>query len=218
MPQTENLPATASEMPTADVVDPLYRITADDFQRMVEAGVLPADRRIYLWDGVLCEKMAKTRAHAIQQDKLNTLLVKRVPDGWYVSAENPLNLDMTKTPLPDFAIVRGSPEDYPERPPRGTDAALVIEVMVTSKKKDREVHQRASAVAGVPTYWVVDVEARAVWVYTEPSPPGQGKGGAPVPEYRVQTKVPAGGTLELSLPGHDPIRIDVDEILARKHD
>jgi Uma2 family endonuclease len=210
MPQTENLPATVSEPLPVDAGDPLYLITADDFQRMVDADVLPPDRRIYLWDGVLYEKMAKTRAHAIPQDKLNAILVKRLPDGWYLSAENPLNLDMSKTPLPDLAVVRGVPDDYPKKPPRGTDAALVIEVMNTCKKKDWEIHQRACAAAGVPAYWVVEVEARVVWAYSDPSPPG--------PEYRVQKKVPAGGTLEVSLPGHDPIRIEVDEILAKKHD
>jgi Uma2 family endonuclease len=210
MPQTQILPTTQAVPLPVDAGNLPYRITADDFQRMVDADVLPSDRRIYLWDGVLHEKMAKTRAHAIPQDKLNTLLVKRLPEGWHVSAENSLNLDMTKTPLPDFAVVRGTPDDYPQLPPRGTDTALVIEVMNTSKKKDREIHQRACAAAGVPVYWVVDVEARVVWVYANPSGPGS--------EYRDRAKVAAGCTLELSLPGHPPIRIGVDEILAKRHD
>jgi len=210
MPQTESLLTTVSEPLPVNASDPLYRITADDFQRMVDAGLLPADRRIYLWDGVLYEKMAKTRAHSIPHAKLYALLAKRLPDGWHVCAEDSLNLDMTKTPLPDLMVLRGSPDDYPKLFPRGTDTALVVEVMNTSKKKDREFHQQACAAAGVPAYWVVDVEARVVWVFSNPSPPG--------PEYSVQKKVPASGTLEVPLPGHEPICIDVDEILARKHD
>ena len=208
MPQTETLPTTVSDSLPVDAGDPVYRITAEDFQRMVDADVLPADRRIYLWDGVLCEKMAKTQAHAVPQYKLTAILVKRLPAGWFVSAESPVNLDMTKTPLPDFAVVRGEPDDYRRLPPRGSDTALVIEVMYTSKKKDRETHQRACAAAGVPAYWVVDFEARVVWVYSNPDPPDPG--------YSVQKEVPAGGTLEVLLPGHDPICIVVDEILARK--
>jgi Uma2 family endonuclease len=215
MPPIEKVRTTAIALMPVEAGNSPYRITAAEFQRMVEAGVLPSDRRVYLWDGVLYEKMARKQVHAIAQSKLVAVLIKRLPDDWYVSAENPLNLDMTKTPLPDLAVVRGTPDDYPQDPPRGLDTALVVEVMNTSKRKDRETHQRACAAAGVPVYWIVDVEARVVWVYTDPSPPGHPGPANHGPAYCEREKVPAGGTLTLPLPGRPPVQIAVDEILAR---
>src|SRR6516165_1646411 len=51
---------TPSQAPTADVP---YDLTIDLVSRMVESGLIPQDRRVFLLDGRLYEKMAKTKAH-----------------------------------------------------------------------------------------------------------------------------------------------------------
>src|SRR5690349_14210219 len=44
-----------------------YRLTADDYFRMVDADIIPRDRRVELWEGRLVETMAKKQAHAVAQ-------------------------------------------------------------------------------------------------------------------------------------------------------
>ncbi len=42
-----------------------YKLSADDYFRMVEADIIPPDRRVGLWEGRLYEKMAK-KAQALR--------------------------------------------------------------------------------------------------------------------------------------------------------
>lgn len=57
---------------------------------------------------------------------------------------------------------------HPER------AHLVIEVALSSTKKDRLVKAPLYAQSGVGEYWLVDVAAGTIEVYRSPSPQGYG--------------------------------------------
>ena len=73
-------------------------ITADEFYAMIEARVFKADRRVLLWDGRLFEKMAKTVPHAFTSVRIGEALRKRMPDGWWIWPENPIQLDQLHAP------------------------------------------------------------------------------------------------------------------------
>jgi Uma2 family endonuclease len=193
-----------------------YHLNAEVYFRMVEEGILPHARRVYLWDGGLFEKMAKKQAHAISHSKLARALFVRVPaDRWYVSTENPVAISPDKVPLPDLAIIRGEPDRYPKQPPTAADVELIVEVMDTSAGKDLGVNLRAYAAAGVPRYWVVNLRTRQVEVYGEPS---GGEAGGQAPGYGRRVVLGAGETVVLVLEGYPPIEIPVDEILPRDPD
>ncbi len=66
--------------PQAPTADAPYDLTIDLFSRMVETGLIPPDRRIYLQDGRLYEKMAKTRAHGSVGAAINRAVGLRLPD------------------------------------------------------------------------------------------------------------------------------------------
>src|SRR5437764_1195429 len=124
--------ATAADLtPPADSpFGERYPLAAADYYQMVESGILPPDRRVFLWDGGLFTKMAKKQAHAIAQSKLARVLFREVPPGgWYVSTENPVEVAGDKVLLPDLAVIRGAPDDYPRKPPTAADVALIVEVM-----------------------------------------------------------------------------------------
>lgn len=42
-----------------------FDLTVEMYLRMIETGLIPADRRLYLQSGRLFEKMAKTKAYAL---------------------------------------------------------------------------------------------------------------------------------------------------------
>jgi Uma2 family endonuclease len=63
--------------------------------------------------------------------------------------------------------LRKEEQEAPEHP-RG--AVLVVEVADVSLSKDRLVKGRIYAQANVPEYWIVDIRAQQLEVYTEPDP------------------------------------------------
>ena len=204
--------STATEpFPRLDsAVEAPYEITVDFFSRMVEAGLIERNRRVFLRDGRLYEKMAKTKAHGSVGASINMILVPRLPKGWSLWPESTIVLDPTNAPLPDFAVLRSgellgrvTPDRYPE--PR--DIGILIEVAVTSLRADLSTGLEHYARALVPIYWVVDVLGRRILVHTEPQVV-DGRG-----EYaHVETYLP-GQSLPLILDGREVARVGFDELL-----
>ena len=148
-----------------------YRLTADDYFRMVEADIIPPDRRVGLWRGRLYEKMAKKIPHSAGYKPAH-----RGPDGVpfrKVGASGSRTRSSSTTSqrlLPDFAIVRGTPNAYYQRGtvPKPEDIGLVVEVADSSLRKNLTETLQTYARAGLPCYWVVNLVARRVEVYSEP--------------------------------------------------
>jgi Uma2 family endonuclease len=196
-----------SQAPTADLP---YDLTIDLVSRMVESGLIPQDRRVFLLDGRLYEKMAKTKAHGSVGAAVTRAVDRRLPDDWSLWPESTVVLDPTNAPLPDFAVVRSGNllgRAAPERYPGPRDIGLLIEVAVTSLHDDLTTTLELYARALIPVYWVVDVPGRRILVHTEPRVV-DGKG-----EYaRVETFRP-GQSLPLVLDGREFARIPFDELL-----
>src|SRR3954469_3503711 len=111
---------TEAAPPSISTTDVPFDLTTDLFSRMVEAGMIPQDRRVYLHEGRLYEKMAKTKAHGSVGAGITMTLAPRLPAGWSLWPESTIALDPTNAPLPDFAVVRSgdllgriSPDRYP---------------------------------------------------------------------------------------------------------
>ena len=202
--------ATEVRPPRARAAEVPYDLTVDLFSRMVESDLIPRDRRVFLLDGRLYEKMAKTKAHGSVGAGITMSLVPRLPAGWGLWPESTIALDPTNAPLPDFAVIRGaSPLDFasPPRYPGPGDVGLLIEIAVTSLRDDLTTALERYARASIPAYWVVDVAGRRILVHAEPRVV-DGRG-----EYaRVETYRP-GQSLPLVLDGREVARISFDEIL-----
>jgi Uma2 family endonuclease len=194
----------------AAVVDVPYDLTVDLLSRMVETGLIPHDRRIYLQDGRLYEKRAKTKAHGSVGAGVTRAIDRRLPDAWSLWPESTVVLDPSNAPLPDFSVIRSGDllgRAAPERYPEASDVGLLIEVVVTSLRDDLTTALERYARAAILVYWVVDVPGRCILVHTEPRVVA-GRG-----EYaRVETYRP-GQTLPLVLDGQEIARIPFDELL-----
>jgi len=201
---TENLSAHA---PAADMP---YDLTVELFSRMVESGLIPQDRRIYLHGGRLYEKMAKTKAHGSVGAAVTRAVDRRLPDEWSLWPESTIVLDPSNAPLPDFAVIRSGNlvgRAAPERYPGPGDVGLLIEVAVSSLRDDLTTALEQYARAAIPTYWVVDVAGRRILAHSEPRVV-EGRGEfARVETYR------SGQELPLVLDGQEVARIPFDELL-----
>ena len=145
-------------------------LTADEVLRMVELGILSEDEPVELLHGVLTEVSPKSPEHEAVKARLNGWLAAGAAAGGYeVRVEGCLVVpDRTSLPEPDLMAVPagGDPLRHP------TTALLVIEVAASSLRTDTRIKSPLYAAAGVRELWVVDVAARRVRVFTEPSASG----------------------------------------------
>jgi Uma2 family endonuclease len=124
-----------------------------------------------------------------------------LPSDLSLQAQEPITLSDGE-PEPDAVIFRGKPEDYSQRHPGADEVLLVVEVADTTLARDRGIKLRSYARAKLPVYWIVDLIAETIEVYTHPD-----SQSAP-PTYRQpqiydrQSEVPLeiGGRLIASIP------------------
>ena len=128
--------ATVVETSSAGLVgdEEVVDLTTPLFFAMIEAGFFPPERRVFLWGGRLCEKMAKTVAHSLTAYAISEKLRPLVTPDWLIWPENPVALDDKHAPLPAVTLVRGPIEIYKRerRHPEARDVGLIVEVAVTS--------------------------------------------------------------------------------------
>jgi Uma2 family endonuclease len=141
-------------------------ITVEQYHRLGSAGIIPQNTE--LLRGVIVEKMVKSPLHSWVVQLLSDWLRSGVGAGFCVRQEQPLTLADSE-PEPDLAVVEGGPDDYRSIHP--TTGRLVIEVAIASVEVDRE-KAALYAAAGVPEFWLVLPDQRAVEVYTGPSASG----------------------------------------------
>ena len=146
-----------------------YLFTADQVLRMVEAGILPEGSKVELLNGVLYT-MTKGELHNAIVTAVAKAIRALVPEGFQVREEKSCSGGPDSLPEPDVMVYRGGLWDYVQGPPPPLGVMLVlVEVSQHSDRADRVVKLAKYAAAGVPVYWVVDVDARHVEVYRAPA-------------------------------------------------
>ena len=148
-----------------------YRFTVDEFARMGEAGIFTEDDRVELIDGEILEMTPIGPLHAWIAGRLNELIVTRLAGKMHVRIQNPVRLGSHTEPQPDLVVARRI-DAYAERHPGPDDILLVIEVADSSLRYDRLEKVPRYGKAGIPETWLVDVDAVAVTVHTDPGPNG----------------------------------------------
>jgi hypothetical protein len=145
------------------------RFTVEEYERMGEAGVLRPDERVELVDGEIVLMSPIGPRHAAVVMRLNRLLVLGLGDRAWVSPQNPLVIAPHSMPQPDLLVLRVRDAPYDVAHPAGNDVLLAIEVADTSVRFDRTVKQRLYALAGIPEFWLVDMDTALIEVYRDPA-------------------------------------------------
>jgi Uma2 family endonuclease len=166
MLQSPHLVAAPLDIPIP--MPELHRIRVRDFRRMVDVGIFSEDDRIELLEGVLIPMSPMGAPHSWVVQELNRLIARALPDGYRVRPQLPVTLGEYSEPQPDLAVVTTGQGDLRTLHPES--ALLVIEVSFSSLRYDRSAKAPVYARFGIPEYWIVDVQGRAVEVYTDPDP------------------------------------------------
>jgi Uma2 family endonuclease len=180
---------TAADM-KEDIPDvPIYRLTVAQYHAMARAGILDEDAPVELLEGWLVQKMTKHRPHSRCTHLTRRAFESLLPPGWYVDSQEPITL-ATSEPEPDVVVIRGDNSDYIDRQPGPQDVVLVIEVAERSLRTDQGRKKRVYACAGIPVYWIVNLKARQIEVYTEPEGSGKRSGYRHCHNYGVEDAIP----------------------------
>ncbi|MEJ7825809.1 MAG: Uma2 family endonuclease [Solirubrobacteraceae bacterium] len=145
---------------------PVHPLTVDDLSAMVDAGILGEDDHIELLDGVLVEMSPQGEPHSHAVRRLTMRLAPiAAAAGLDVSPQCPLNVvSQISLPEPDLAIVPAGGWDA-----HAAQALLVIEISVTSRAIDLGRKAAIYAAAGIPEYWVLDLDRRRLVVHRDPA-------------------------------------------------
>jgi Uma2 family endonuclease len=151
------------------------RITVEQFNQMGDMGWFEG-RRAYLLDGVIVEQGPMNSPHATGLLLLTRALAAVFTTGWVLRGQMPLRVDQFNDPFPDMAVVSGDIRDYAAAHP--TTAALVVVVADTTLREDLTDKAERYAAAGIPEYWVLDLNARELYVLRDPAQLPAGLGAA----------------------------------------
>ncbi|MEO7037642.1 MAG: Uma2 family endonuclease [Polyangiaceae bacterium] len=141
-------------------VRPLRRV---EYDQLVGLGAF-TDERIELLDGVLVPVSPIGGRHSRTVGRLGELLVVAMVGKACVLVQSPFAAGDLSEPEPDLSVspLSGDDDVHPEQ------AHLIVEVAESSVSIDRGRKARLYAECRVPEYWVVNLVARHVEVYTEP--------------------------------------------------
>jgi len=153
----------AIAIPDADLK--LWPLSLEQWHRMLEGGLIGEDDRVEFLEGFIVEMAPPLPQHQSPIDVLTLHFGGRGGQGWFVRVQGPVTLaEQVSEPQPDVVVVPGTFR-HTTHP---SEALLVVEVSVTTQRYDRGRKAGVYARAAFPEYWLVDVPARRVEVYTRP--------------------------------------------------
>ena len=144
------------------------RFSADDYQRMGQAGILTRADRVELIDGEVVAMMPIGPRHGACVDRANHAIVLAVGDQAIVRVQGSVRLNLFTEPEPDLVLLRPRADFYASRLPGPSDILLIIEIAESSIEYDREIKARIYAESEVPEYWLVDLGSNSLSSYSEP--------------------------------------------------
>lgn len=136
-----------------------------EYDQLVELGYLVGEP-IELLRGMLVEMSPQGDAHGGVTEWIAQWFSRTLPmEEYRVRSQLPFAATDDSEPEPDLLVARRSTNG----PGHPTNALLVVEISYSSLHKDGGVKPGIYAEAGVPEYWIIDVDSERVAVYTEPS-------------------------------------------------
>jgi Uma2 family endonuclease len=150
-----------------------HRFTISEYRKLGETGLFH-DMKTMLLHGELFTMGMPKPPHDFALNATYEFLRSICPAAHHVRNQQGFDIGIDSDPGPDLAIVPGVLRDYATTTP--TAAILIVEVAHTTLAVDTTTKAELYATAGVPEYWVIDLEHQQLIVFRDPQPLPQGLG------------------------------------------
>lgn len=150
----------------------IARLTLDEYDRLIEGGVLEHERRIELIHGELREMSPigdphRDAVNVLTNDWVMAQSTAELRARITIQIQSPIRLSAQQSsPHPDMSWIARRPASAAHR--RADEVFLVIEVADSSLDDDRGEKAQLYAEAEIPDYWIVNLVDRCVEVYRVP--------------------------------------------------
>ena len=150
-----------------------HHFTIPEYRKLGKTGLF-RDMKTMLIHGELFTMGMPKPPHDFALNATYEFLRSICPSGHHIRNQQGFDIGIDNDPGPDLAIVPGVLRDYATTTP--TTAILIVEVAHTTLTVDTTTKAELYATAGVPEYWVLDVEHRQLIVFRDPQPLPKGLG------------------------------------------
>ena len=140
-------------------------ITVDMLEAMVASGTIEDPARVELLEGELFAMSPVHRAHARMTSRLNALLTASIGPQFEVLENISVRLSDFNEPIVDLCVVKAGGTSDVVMP---FEVVLVIEVSDTTAASDRTQKAPLYAKAGIPEFWIIDLNAGETVVHRGP--------------------------------------------------
>jgi Uma2 family endonuclease len=192
----------------------LASLTVEQYEAMIEQGILRSGEPIELLDGLLvrkdrarsgCDVMTIGPEHQLVVNKLLRLVSRFERHACYLSVQGPIRIPPANEPEPDGAVIAGAPEDYATQHPGPREVYCVIEVADSSLLRDKTTKLRIYAQAGIKQYLIIDLVHRQLEVHEQPS--------AKEGRFKRSSVVAAGQTVAIAVGPSASVKIKAKDLL-----
>lgn len=143
-------------------------ISADDYQRMGEAGIFNDKPKVELIDGEIYFMSPITADHNGHVDKATQFFSINLFGKANVRVQGSIRTDEYSEPEPDVTILKYDKNFYTKKQATAADVLLVVEVAVFTLKKDRTIKKKKYAIVGIPEYWIIIPKKGTIEVFKNP--------------------------------------------------
>jgi Uma2 family endonuclease len=158
-----------TEIP-APVFPPRKRWTREQLAPLQAAGLFEIEK-LELVDGELISKMGKNRPHANASRRVLAYL-QQVFGKQFVDPEVPIDVSPADNPRnepePDLVVLSRDADTIVSGNIQPQDISLIVEIADSSLKFDLNVKAPLYARAGIPEYWVLDINNRRLICHRDP--------------------------------------------------
>ncbi|MEM7110008.1 MAG: Uma2 family endonuclease [Bacteroidota bacterium] len=147
-------------------------INADEYNTMIETGILTNEDRVELIHGEILEMSPTGKKHRSTVIRVENKLKELFGNKALISVQNPININDLNEPEPDIAILKNSEDYYDDCSIKPEDIHLIIEVSDSTYIYDKEVKGTLYGSAGILEYWIIRLETKEIEVHTIPAKGG----------------------------------------------
>ena len=146
---------------------PVAPFSTEQYLQMIEAGILDSSK-VELIGGQITPMAPAGPEHTGSIFELTTLFAPHV-DKFVIAVQATVVIAEGQVLEPDFALLTHRADRYKRTLPRALDVLLIAESAATSLDKDRHVKLPIYAAAGIPEYWILDLNEKTLEVYRDPA-------------------------------------------------